>query len=79
MNFSKKIRRKIHNFGLKIITVLNVLSLLYWMCVIDAVVSWQPYLIMAINFGWIFLFSYANGFMYNTKPYYERMEKHGQM
>lgn len=73
---SKRTRRKIHNFGLKTITMLNVISFFYWVCWIDAIISWQPYLIMAINFGWICLFAYANGYFYDTKPYYERMEEH---
>ena len=74
----KRIRRKIHNTILKIATALNALSLIFCMCLVDAF-TWQPYLIMAFNLGWLYLFAYANGYVYDTKEYYERIEKYGEM
>lgn len=82
MNFLKnrKIRRKIHNGIIKTLVFLNLFSLMFWVCCIDAIISWQPYLIMAVNFAFLTLVAYANGWMYDTEPYYERMEKeHGEM
>jgi len=71
MNFLNKVRIVF----LKIFTGLNLVSLLFWMCAIDAIISWQPYAIMGFNLLWLFLMAYANGWMYETKPYYERMER----
>lgn len=73
MNCLKK--KKIHNFILKAFYMLNGFSLLYWMCWIDAICSWQPYLIMFINFAFLMLGAYANGWICDTEPYYEREEK----
>ena len=73
MNFSRwlrktrKTRLKIHKFGLKGLTFLNGFSLIYWVCWIDAIVSWQPYLIMAINFGWLCLMGYCNSWFFNIQ------------
>lgn len=82
MNFLKrtrKIRRKIHIFGIKLLTVLNFISLMYWICWIDYIISWQPYVIMFVNACWLMLVLWANGWMYDTKPYYERLEKEGEL
>ena len=43
MNCSKKMKRKIHNFVIKALTALNVFSLIYWICWIDCIISWQDY------------------------------------
>lgn len=81
MNFTewcrstRRTRKKIHHMGLKIITGLNVISLLFLVVSVDGFVSWQPYLIMMINIGWLFLMGYANGWIMDTKPYYERLKK----
>lgn len=81
MNFlrkTKKIRKKIHIFGIKALTALNAFSLIYWICWIDYIISWQPYVIMLVNFAWITLVLWANGWIYDTEPYYERLEKEGE-
>ena len=72
---TRRIRRKIHQAGIKCFTFLNAVSLLFWIMYVDAICSWQPYLIMVINIGWLFLMGYANGWIMDTKPYYERLEK----
>ena len=38
------------------------MSMIYWVCLIDAVISWQPYAIMVANLTWLVLFGYANGY-----------------
>lgn len=78
MNCSKKMKRKIHNFVIKALTAINVFSLIYWICWIDCIISWQPYVIMLVNFIWICLVLYANGWVTDTEPYYERLEKEGE-
>jgi len=76
MNFSRK---KIHRFGIKVLTYLNAISLLILMIGIDSVTGWIPYLIMILNLGWLYLVAYANGYIYDTKPYIERERKEGMV
>ena len=81
MNFTewckrtRRIRRKIHVIGLKIFTWMNAVSLLFWILYVDGICSWQPYLIMSINFTWLSMMAYANGWMCDTKPYEERLKR----
>lgn len=81
MNFSRwfrkirKQRKRIKNFILKSFTFVNGMSLLFWIMVIDDIISWQPYLIIAFNMGWLWLMAYANGWVYDTEAYYERERK----
>ena len=75
------IHRKVKNFLIKVFTVMNLFSLLCGMCLIDCVVSWETIGIMIVNFLFLCLVTYANGYVYDTKPYYERLQrqrrKHG--
>lgn len=78
MNCShKRLTRKIHNAVLITLYYLNALSLVYWLCWIDAIISWQPYAIMTFNAGFLGLGLYANGWVIGTKPYNERTEREG--
>ena len=52
----KYIRKHFKNFIIKTLCVLNAFSLFYWMYWIDAIISWQPWVIMLVNA------SYANVF-----------------
>lgn len=74
----KYIRKHFKNFIIKTLCMLNAFSLFYWMCWIDAIISWQPWVIMLVNASFLILVAYANGWVYNTGPYYERMEKEGE-
>ena len=56
-----EMKRKIHNVVLMVLIYLNAFSLLFWILVIDAIISWQPYVIMAVNAGFLVLVGYANG------------------
>ena len=58
----RRFRRKAKNFILKTVTFLNFMSLLFWICAMDAIISWQPYVIMVVNFVWLILFVWANGY-----------------
>lgn len=75
------IRRQVKNFLIKVFTVINLFSLLCGMCLVDCVVSWKTIGIMLVNFLFLCLVTYANGYVYDTKPYYERLQrqrrKHG--
>lgn len=64
---TRRIRRKIHQAGIKGFTFLNAVSLLFWIMYVDAICSWQPYLIMSINFCWLVLMAYANQGSANTE------------
>lgn len=77
MNYSK-IMRKAKNIILKLLLWFNLFSLLFWICLVDAIISWQPVVIMLVNVGFISLFAYANGYVYDTERYYERQEKEGE-
>jgi hypothetical protein len=55
------------------------MSLMFWLCLIDNIVSWQPYVIMAVNAAFLSLVAYANGWFYDTKPWYDRMKEEGKM
>lgn len=73
----RRFRRKVKNFILKTVTFLNFMSLLFWICVIDAIISWQPYAIMAANFAWLVLFGWANGY-FDIREEVEHKEKDRQ-
>lgn len=77
MNFlkkTKKIRKKIHVTGLKVLTTLNILSLLFFGCSLDSMTGWKLWVIMLGNVIWIFLIALVNGWFYDTRSYYERLE-----
>lgn len=72
------IRRHAKNFIIKTLCTINAFSLIFWICAIDAIISWQPYVIMFFNALFLWVVAYANGWVYNIEPYYERMEKEGE-
>lgn len=84
MNFSRwlkqtrRIRRKIHKTFLKVFTFMNAVSLLFIMMAIDSLEGLLPIFIMSLNFSWLFLMAYANGWVQDTEPYYERERKEGE-
>lgn len=58
------VRRHAKNFIIKTLYVINAFSLIFWVCLIDSIISWQPYAIMAVNFLFLCLVAYANGCFY---------------
>lgn len=56
----KYIRKHFKNFIIKTLCVLNAFSLVYWICWIDAIISWQPWVIMLVNASFLILVAYAN-------------------
>lgn len=60
-------RKHAKNFIIKTLCVVNASSLLFWMCLIDAIISWQPVAIMAGNVIFLYLVAYANGWAYGTE------------
>lgn len=65
------VRRHAKNFIIKTLCVFNAFSLMFWVCMIDSIVSWQPYVIMAVNILFLCLVGYANG------CFYEEYEEEG--
>ena len=57
---TRRIRKKIHQAGIKGFTFLNAVSLLFWIMFVDGITSWEPYMIMSLNFCWLILVAYAN-------------------
>lgn len=87
MNYSKKCklcricrytRKHAKNFILKTLCAINGFSLVFWICCIDSIISWEPWVIMAVNAAFLYLVAYANGWVLDTKPYYEQLEKEGE-
>ena len=58
------VRRHARNFIIKSLCMVNAVSLVFWLCLIDSIISWQPYVIMAVNFLFLCLVAYANGCFY---------------
>lgn len=77
MNYSK-IMRKAKNIILKLLLWFNLFSLLFWICLVGSIISWQPVVIMIVNISFLWLVAYANGYIYDTEPYYEQLEKEGE-
>ncbi len=71
-------RRHAKNFIIKTLCVVNAFSLLFWVCLIDSIISWQPVVIMVVNIIFLYLVAYVNGWIYGTEPYFQRLEKEGE-
>lgn len=78
MNYLRIVRRKLKNFIIKILVIINLFSLIFWMCLVDSIISWQSLVIMIVNISFLWLVAYANGYIYDTERYYERLEKEGE-
>lgn len=78
MNYSKIVLRWLKNFIIKALVIINLFSLLYWMCLLDYIISWKPVVIMLVNLLFLWVVAYANGYVYDSKQYYERLEKEGE-
>ena len=51
---------------LKLIALINGISFLYFGSLLDSY-SWIPGIICCINFAWLALFAYANGYTYKSE------------
>lgn len=69
--------RHLKDFIIKILCLINGFSLMFWMCAIDGITSWKPVAVMIFNVLFLFFVLYANGWVYDTKPYFERLKKEG--
>ena len=78
MNYLRVACRKLKNFIIKTLVIINLFSLIFWMCLVDSIISWQPFVIMIVNILFLWLVAYANGYIYDTERYYERLEKEGE-
>lgn len=78
MNYLRVAPRKLKNFIIKTLVITDLFSLIFWMCLVDSIISWQPFVIMIVNISFLWLVAYANGYIYDTERYYERLEKEGE-
>lgn len=78
MNYLRIARRRLKNFIIKPLVIINLFSLIFWACLIDSIISWQPFVIMIVNILFLWSVAYANGYVYDTERYYERQEKEGE-
>ena len=62
------------NRVLKLITLINGISFLYFGSLLDSD-TWIPGIICCINFTWLMMFAYANGFIYKSEKGEEMKEK----
>ena len=60
----KYVRKHFKNFVIKTLLVVNIFSLLFWLSFIDYIISWQPYVIMAVNFVVISWIALVNDIIY---------------
>lgn len=61
MDYLRIARRKLKNFIIKALVIINLFSLMFWMCLVDSIISWQPFVIMLVNISFLWLVAYANG------------------
>lgn len=53
-------RKHFKNYAIKTLCIINALSLLYWLIVLDSIASWQPLVIMAVNLAFLIAVAYVN-------------------
>ncbi len=53
-------RKHFKNFVIKTLCIINALSLLYWLIVLDGIASWQPLVIMTVNLSFLLAAAYVN-------------------
>lgn len=53
-------RKHFKNFVIKTLCIINALSLLYWLIVLDGIASWQPLAIMIVNLAFLIAVAYVN-------------------
>lgn len=74
----KRTRRKIKNFILKTLACIAGVNLILFVILIDVLTrdGWILGIIVnGIGALYLYLLAYANGWIYNTDPYYERVKK----
>jgi len=77
MRYSKKTMNRVRITMVKTITVLMLLMFILSICAADV---WNPWLVFTaylISGGWLFLVAYANGYVMDTKPWFERLKREG--
>ena len=72
---SRRTLNKIRIFIVKTITAIMALIFLLCMCAADSSDLRVVFILMVISGGWCTLVAYVNGWMTDTKPWYERMER----
>lgn len=60
MNYFRITGKQLKNFIIKVLVLINLFSLLNWMCRIDYITSWHPVAIMLVNLVFLLLVGYVN-------------------
>ena len=63
----KRIDAMLMKAAFKVMFVLNYISLLFWACCIESVISWEPVLIMGINIFFFVAVAYQKGYANGKK------------
>lgn len=74
----RRLKRKIKNVILKTLACVAVINLMLFALFFEALTrdGWILALIVnGISFLYLSLLAYANGWIYNTDPYYQKMEE----
>ncbi len=64
MKRKNRIFRKIRNYILKTFTLIMGIVFMLSICSLDSD-SWIPFVAIAISGGWLWLYAWANGYVYN--------------
>ena len=77
MRYSRRTLNKIRIFIVKVITA--IMGIIFMCCLSASPDSNLLVLfpVMGISGGWLFLVAYANGWICDTEPWYERQEREG--
>ena len=73
--FSKKTLNKIRIFIVKAVTAVMGIIFMCCLCAVDDTPFRVLIPLMLVSGGWCYLVAYANGWIMDTEPWYEREER----
>lgn len=74
MRYSRRTMNKIRIFMVKTITLIMGIIFMLCLCADPDSNLLVLFPVMFVSGGWLFLVAYANGWVCNTEPWYERQE-----
>lgn len=81
MNCSRKTKRVLNKIRIFILKAITYFAGFMFMCACASDPEHsdikEVFIILVVSGGWLFLMGYANGWIYDTEPYYDRLEKEG--
>ena len=75
MRYSRRTLNRIRIFIVKTITAIMGIIFILCMCAADSEQLMPVVILMLISGGWLHLVAYANGWVTDTEPWYEREER----